>query len=72
MKRVTKKAVATVLTSAMIFTTLLPGNVEPLSAFGSTSEELSVEQLTDFDYDDADLTSDGYFFMKGASCIIQI
>ena len=65
MKRVTKKAVATVLTSAMIFTTLLPGNVEPLSAFGSTSEELSVEQLTDFDYDDADLTSDGYFFMKG-------
>ena len=44
MKRVTKKAVATVLTSAMIFTTLLPGNVEPLSAFGSTSEELSVEQ----------------------------
>ena len=67
MKRVTKKAVATVLTSAMIFTTLLPGNVKPLLAFGGTSEEFSVEQLTDFEYDDASLTSDGYFFMKGGT-----
>ena len=67
MKRVVKKTIATVLSSAMMFGTMLSGGVAPVFAevFAPDTEELTFDVLADTQYDDGGVDDSGFFFMQG-------
>lgn len=63
MKRVVKKTIATVLSSAMMFGTMLSGGVAPVFAdvFAPDTEELTFDVLADTQYDDGGVDDSGFF-----------
>ena len=67
MKRVVKKTIATVLSSAMMFGTMLSGGVAPVFAevFAPDTEDLAFDVLADTQYDDGSVDDSGFFFMQG-------
>lgn len=67
MKRVVKKTIATVLSSAMMFGTMLSGGVAPVFAevFAPDTEDLTFDVLADTQYDDGGVDDSGFFFMQG-------
>ena len=61
MKRVVKKTIATVLSSAMLFGTMLSGGAAPVFAevFAPDTEDLAFDVLADTQYDDGVPTAEG-------------
>ena len=64
MKRCFKKTVATMLASAVMMTTALQGNIQPIFAAGT---DVSTQIMTDMVYDDGGVDSDSFFFMSGGN-----
>ena len=58
MKRVVKKTIATVLSSAMMFGTMLSGGVTPVFAnvIASDTSDITFDVLADTQYDDGRVT----------------
>lgn len=67
MKRVVKKTIATVLSSAMMFGTMLSGGVTPVFAnvIASDTSDITFDVLADTQYDDGGVDDSGFFFMQG-------
>ena len=67
MKRVVKKTIATVLSSAMMFGTMLSGGVAPVFAnvIASDTSDITFDVLAEPQYDDGSVDDSGFFFMQG-------
>ena len=69
MKRVVKKTIATVMSSAMLFGTVLSGGVAPIfaDAIASDTADITLDSLADMQYDDGGVGNGGFFFIQGGT-----